>query len=72
MTTDEPAADERPLPQTVAEWVKDRRGPIPPATPEVVDWGLMTPREVLRMLARQIRERRLVLYEDDEDGRGKQ
>ena len=63
------AADERPLPTTVEEWLEDPRGPIPRGNPVLVDRGLMTPWEALRMAWRQIRERRLVLDDYDNSRR---
>ena len=46
----EEQANERPLPRTVQEWVKDQRGPIPPGRDEFVDRGLMTPWEAVKGL----------------------
>ena len=50
--------EEKPLPQTVEEWVKDPRGPIPPGRGVQVDRGLPTPWEVIADVWREWRESR--------------
>ena len=50
--------DEKPLPLTVEEWVKDPRGPIPPGRGAHVDRGLPTPWEVIADVWREWRATR--------------